>query len=162
LSSLLSSTDLANYYEGGSIAIARLAVPDYHRFHSPIGGRVLPETTDLGTDYYSVQSKLIRSRINVLTQNKRLLLLIESAIWGQIALVIVGAVKVGSIRLTVRPGSSVRKGDELGYFAYGGSTVVMLFKRNRVVFDEDLLANSRCAIETLVCMGQTLGQNQRS
>ena len=66
---------------------------------------------------------------------------------------------VGSIQLTGagEQGNKVRKGDELGYFAYGGSTCILLFKAGAVRFDEDLLANSQKGVETLVQMGERIG-----
>ena len=71
-----------------------------------------------------------------------------------VALVAVGALLVGSIRWTVggegKENEQVRRGDELGYFAYGGSTVIALFPRGAVAYDQDLLDNSRVPMETLV------------
>ena len=49
------------------------------------------------------------------------------------------------------------QGDELGYFAYGGSTVVALFQPGAVRLDEDLVQNSEDGLETLVRMGESLG-----
>lgn len=57
-------------------------------------------------------------------------------------------------------GNSLRKGDELGYFAYGGSTCILLFKKGAVKFDEDLLRNSKKGLETLVRMGEHIGVRQ--
>ena len=53
--------------------------------------------------------------------------------------------------------TEVSKGEEKGYFAYGGSTVVVLVKENMVDFDKDLLENSKEQIETLVKMGERIG-----
>lgn len=55
------------------------------------------------------------------------------------------------------PGGKVLKGDELGYFAYGGSTCILLFKAGAVQFDEDLVATSQQGLETLVRMGERIG-----
>jgi phosphatidylserine decarboxylase len=49
------------------------------------------------------------------------------------------------------------QGQELGYFQYGGSTVVTIFRRGAIKYDADLLENSRRAFETLVKMGASLG-----
>ncbi len=68
---------------------------------------------------------------------------------------------VGSIGSTVKEGDEVKRGDELGWFAFGGSTVVLLFERGALRWDEDLLQNSRASIETLVKMGMHVGTSVR-
>jgi phosphatidylserine decarboxylase len=64
---------------------------------------------------------------------------------------------VGSIVWTCKFGQRVKKGDELGYFAYGGSTVVCVFPPGLVSFDHDLVKSSDEATETLVKVGYSLG-----
>jgi phosphatidylserine decarboxylase len=55
----------------------------------------------------------------------------------------------------------MERGDELGYFAFGGSTIVCLFEKGALEWDEDLLNNGRAAIETLVRMGMGIGRSTR-
>lgn len=71
------------------------------------------------------------------------------------------SVVVGSILTSVEEGQVVERGDELGYFAFGGSTIVCLFEKGAVQWDEDLLGNGRAAIETLVRMGMGIGRSKR-
>lgn len=68
--------------------------------------------------------------------------------------VAVGATMVASVNHTVSPGDTVRKGDELGYFAFGGSTVILVFEPNKIAWDADLETNSLKPLETLIRMGQ--------
>lgn len=74
----------------------------------------------------------------------------------RIAFVQVGALLVASIRQTARPGQTLKRGDEVGYFAYGGSTIVAVFPPGCVEWNEDLLSNSEgrnsrgAQLETLV------------
>ena len=49
--------------------------------------------------------------------------------------------QVGSILFTAEAGSSYQKGDELGYFAFGGSTCIAIFQKDTVVLDEDIVSN---------------------
>lgn len=70
----------------------------------------------------------------------------------------IGAMMVGSIVLTVKAGQKVKKGDEMGYYAFGGSTTVCIFEEGRLKFDEDLLTNSKASIETLVKQGTGIGR----
>lgn len=65
---------------------------------------------------------------------------------------------VGSIDWTAKEGQSVAKAGELGYFAYGGSTVIVIYPRShKVVPDEDLITNSKEGTETLVRVGMHVG-----
>jgi phosphatidylserine decarboxylase len=64
---------------------------------------------------------------------------------------------VGSLNATFQPDSWVKKGDEMGYFAFGGSTVVLLLKANSFHFDQDLVENTKNHMETAVKMGERIG-----
>jgi len=71
-----------------------------------------------------------------------------------VLLVAVGALLVGSIVWTVKEGEQVVKGQELGYFAYGGSTVIVLFPDDMALeFDEDMSNWSKDGFETLLKVG---------
>ena len=98
----------------------------------------------------------LRENIDIFGENARVVLPIESN-FGTVLFIPVGATLVGSINFTAHEGQHVNKGDELGYFAFGGSTVIVLFKKGTVVFDSDILYNSRKPIETLVHMGYRVG-----
>ena len=69
----------------------------------------------------------------------------------------VGAAMVGSIRQTYKTGLEVKKGQEKGYFLFGGSTLVLLFERGKIEVDGDILENTLKGIETRVKMGESLG-----
>lgn len=157
IGSLLGDADRDEYYRGGSIVICRLAPQDYHRFHSPAAGRVVGVKYCHG-EYYTVNPVAVREELDVLTENKRVLFYIDTEYFGQIAYVAVGATLVGSIRMTVDEGSVLNAMDEVGYFAFGGSTIVLLFRSNTVVLDRDLLTSSEEGIETLVQVGMSLGK----
>eukprot|EP00755_Sulcionema_specki_P023272 Sspe_Gene.78514::Locus_49108_Transcript_1_1_Confidence_1.000_Length_1054::g.78514::m.78514/K01613/psd, PISD; phosphatidylserine decarboxylase len=155
LESLLGP-DRASMYQGGGLAIHRLAPQDYHRFHSPVSG-IVGESVAIDGDYYTVKPLSIKTKLNVLGKNKRVVLYLYSKEYGPVCFVMVGAVHVGSINLTVTEGDVVQKGDELGYFAYGGSTIVTVYRPGMIQFDEDLVLNSKNGCETLVKMGEPLG-----
>ncbi|XP_037410580.1 phosphatidylserine decarboxylase proenzyme 2-like [Triticum urartu] len=69
---------------------------------------------------------------------------------------------VGSITFVKKEGDYVHKGDEFGYFSFGGSTVICVFEKDAIQFDADLLANSERSLETLVEVGTTLGVSKRN
>jgi len=64
---------------------------------------------------------------------------------------------VGSILETFMPNTQIERGSEMGYFAFGGSTVVMLVDKTKVKIDSDLLENTKNRIETAVLMGEKIG-----
>ncbi|KAI8978164.1 phosphatidylserine decarboxylase-domain-containing protein [Trametes punicea] len=155
-------SDKAHMFEGASVAVFRLAPQDYHRFHSPLDG-VVGDVTDIPGEYYTVNPQAVNEPgFDVFTANKRsVLYMTHERSNSPVAFVAIGAMLVGSIRWTggAKKGATVKRGDELGYFAYGGSTVVVLFPKGLIKFDDDLVKNSSVPIETLVQVGYSLGRS---
>jgi len=143
---------------GFSAAVCRLAPGDYHRFHWPVDGEWRPdEVLDLAGEYHSVAPVCIGGPVDVLGRNRRAVVMVGSEVFGEVAIVVVGAVKVAGIELTAEPGI-VSKGDEMGRFRYGGSTVVVVFRRGAIAFDPELVRNSSRGVETLVRVASVLGR----
>jgi len=71
----------------------------------------------------------------------------------------VGAMMVGSTVITRKAGERVRRAEELGYFKFGGSTVLVLFEPGRIVWDDDLIDNSSGALETLIQVGMSVAHS---
>ncbi|OAX36809.1 hypothetical protein K503DRAFT_276257 [Rhizopogon vinicolor AM-OR11-026] len=153
--------DEADNYIGGALAIFRLAPQDYHRFHVPVDGRI-GEMRDVKGEYYTVNPQAVRSALDVFGENVRKIIPIDSPQFGRVMVVCVGAMMVGSIKTTVEEGQDVKRGQELGYFAFGGSTLVVLFERGAVEWDEDLVINGRACLETLVRAGMGIGTCRRN
>jgi phosphatidylserine decarboxylase len=150
LDELLRDAALARRYAGGAALIARLAPADYHRFHFPDDGVASPARA-IGGRLHSVHPIALAAGAPSLA-NKRTVTLLDSRGFGPLALVEVGALCVGTIVQTYRPGT-VRRGDEKGIFRFGGSTVVLLAEPGRLGFDDDLVECSREGMETLVRVG---------
>lgn len=149
ISKLLDDAEEAKAFEGGSLAIFRLAPQDYHRFHSPVDG-VVRKIHHVQGQYYTVNPMAIRTTLDVYGDNKRDIVYMDTEVFGKVAIVCTGAMMVGSILLTADIGDHLARTDELGYFAFGGSTLVVLFEKNAIRFDEDLLENANNSLETLV------------
>ena len=157
LHSFLQNQAHEDRYVNGSMVIARLCPVDYHRFHFPCDGT--PSAPHLiNGPLYSVSPIAIKKRIAILSQNKRMVTEIETEKFGTVAYVEIGATSVGTIQQTFASHVPVKKGDEKGYFEFGGSCVVMLFEPGKVVFDPDVVENTRKGIETLCFMGTSLGK----
>lgn len=111
--------------------------------------------------YYTVNPQAVNEpNFDVFTANRRSVLLLQHQQTNlPIAFVAIGALLVGSIVFTVKPGQVVKRGEELGYFKYGGSTCVALFPKGMIEFDEDLRKNSlEGKIETIMKVGYSLGK----
>jgi phosphatidylserine decarboxylase len=156
VSSFLDNPDLAQKYHDGALLIIRLAPVDYHRFHFPISGN-LSQNKKIEGDYYSVNPFALRKKTEILCLNKREYAVISNPLFGDVIMAEVGATMVGSIKQTFK-GSFVNKGEEKGYFNFGGSTVVLLFEKSKIHIDEDLLINTAKGYETTVKMGERIGE----
>jgi phosphatidylserine decarboxylase len=157
LTSLLGDAALAAEFAGGAMLISRLCPVDYHRFHFPVAGT--PGAARLVNGWlYSVSPIALRRNVGRLVENKRLVTLVDSPEFGRVAVLEIGATNVGTVRQTFAPGRAVAKGDEKGFFAFGGSCVVTLFQRGRIRLDADLIAPSAACTETYAKMGERLGE----
>ncbi|KAI7738701.1 hypothetical protein M8C21_030803 [Ambrosia artemisiifolia] len=154
---LLGDISCSNAFIDGTLVIFRLAPQDYHRFHFPVSGTI-EQIVDISGSLYTVNPIAVNSKYcNVFTENKRAVSVISTADFGKVAFVAIGATMVGSITFTKKAGDHVQKGDEFGYFSFGGSTVICVFEKDSIALDEDLLANSARSLETLVSVGMQLG-----
>ncbi|KAI1366150.1 phosphatidylserine decarboxylase-domain-containing protein [Xylaria arbuscula] len=145
-------------YENGSLGIFRLAPQDYHRFHIPVDG-VLREPKLIEGEYYTVNPMAIRSALDVYGENVRVICPIDSEHHGRVMVICVGAMMVGSTVITRQEGEHVKRAEELGYFKFGGSTIVVLFEPGKMVYDDDLVDNSNGALETLIRAGMSVGHS---
>lgn len=157
LEKLLGDKKLAHKYAQGSMVIARLAPVDYHRFHFPCNC-VPSAPKQINGPLYSVNPIALKRNINILTENKRVITRLKTEHFGTMLFIEVGATYVGTIIQTYEPEKHYAKGDEKGYFAFGGSSLILLFEPFRIQIDQDLIANSHQGFETLGRLGQTLGR----
>jgi len=142
--------------QGGSMVIARLAPQDYHRWHVPVAGKMC-KPIEIAGALYTVNPIAINHAVNVYTENKRVLIPIETEEFGLVMLVAVGAIMVVSIVIEKDEGKMLEKGTLNGYFKFGGSTVLVLFQKNRIKFRQELLNNSKDNIESLIKCGSYIG-----
>ncbi|MCH9612410.1 MAG: Phosphatidylserine decarboxylase proenzyme [Chlamydiia bacterium] len=146
-------------YRGGALMICRLAPIDYHRFHFPCDG-MLTEPRLVGKQYFSVNPIALTKNIHALSRNKRFISELKTDQYGDMAYVVVGATNVSSVVWTAEFNKRYKKGDEAGYFQFGGSTVVLVFEPGRVEFDRDILSHTEQRIEVLEQLGQGIATLQ--
>jgi phosphatidylserine decarboxylase precursor len=158
----------ADYFEGGTVVVARLAPQDYHRFHSPVDGRVKIVREKSGT-YWSVNADAVLSENDAFLNQRQIVVVDAGGNRGMTGLVAIGATCVGSVVLQTRERSAngtaaplvlesiVSKGSEVGFMQFGGSTIVLLFRRGAFLPRCDLLHASTFPVESYVRMGEALG-----
>ncbi|KAK9377279.1 phosphatidylserine decarboxylase-domain-containing protein [Lipomyces chichibuensis] len=148
--------DEVKKFVGGAMGIFRLAPQDYHRFHIPVDG-VLGCPKLIEGAYYTVNPMAIRSDLDVFGENVRVLVPIDSDEFGRVMIVCIGAMMVGSTVITAKEGQRVSRTEELGYFQFGGSTLLLFFQPGTLDFDSDLVSNSKDSLETLIRVGMSIG-----
>ena len=156
LKTLIWDQELARRYENGSLLLSRLCPTDYHRFHFPIDGK--PSSAKLLNGHlFSVNPIALCQNIQILATNKRVLTELVTESCGTVLIMEIGATCVGGICQTYKADSAVAKGDEKGYFRFGGSSTIVIFEPGRVVFDEDLVEHSSQHRELYARMGDSMG-----
>ena len=154
VSELLNDEILAQNYTGGYALIFRLTVRNYHRYifaESGIkGGQV-----KIPGIYHTVQP-IANDYFPVYKQNTREYCIIDTDRFGKIVQMEVGALMVGKI-VNHEVSNPVRRGQEKGYFQFGGSTIILLIKKGKLFPDKGILEASEKNIETSVKMGEKVG-----
>lgn len=152
--------DLLPYFTNPTLVIARLAPQDYHRVHFPVSG-TMGKITEISGTLYTVNPVAVRQEINVYTENVRHILELNTDKFGKVIMIMVGATMVGSVNVNPqfkKEGTRFEKGEDAGYFAFGGSTTLLLFQPGSVTLDQDLVDFSTKPIEVLLRVGQKIGK----
>ena len=156
LKELLKDYSTAANYNGGTCIVIRLCPTDYHRFHFVDNG-VCTSTNKIKGEYYSVNPVALNKIPQLYCRNKREWSIFASEHFGDILYVEVGATCVGTIVQNYGPSLPVKKGQEKGYFKFGGSTVILFLEPNKVRIDKDIIEQTKLGFETKVNMGEKIG-----
>lgn len=154
LKDLLESNEIYKEYINGLCLIFRLAVDDYHRYCYIDDGNKGKNIFIKGK-LHTVQS-IALERYNVYKTNSREYSTLHTKNFGDIIQVEIGALMVGKI-VNYHEEYNFKKGEEKGRFEFGGSTIVLLVKKDMVDIDEDILINSLNGDETIVKYGERIG-----
>lgn len=164
-SALLEKTEWAQTFARGPLLLARLCPVDYHRFHFPDSGRILAHFRVKGR-LHSVNPLALQYRSDIFATNERRVTILETENFGKLAYIEVGAMGVGKIvqgnweKEWKKTGSATfKRGDEKGYFLFGGSTVIVLGEPRRWRPSQDLLDQTmNYKRESLVKLGQPVAE----
>lgn len=143
---------IAEEFEGGNCLVFRLAMDDYHRYCFVDDGKLLSAKHIKGK-LHTVSS--ISEKYQVFAQNDRIVNFYELQHFGNMIQIEVGALLVG--RIKNHNITDFKKGEEKGYFELGGSTIILLTKKN-IKIDNDIVKQSKENIETKVSYGERIGE----
>ena len=152
--SLLRDEKLAAVYEGGQVLIFRLAVDDYHRYCYMADGEK-EENVRIQGVFHTV-NPIANDYFPIYKENTREYTVLHTKEFGDMVVMEVGALMVGKI-VNHHGKAQVQRGQEKGYFQFGGSTIVVLLKKGAAILDPDILENSAEGIETVVRFGEKIG-----
>lgn len=159
LAELLGDRRLADEFKGGTAVLSRLCPTDYHRYHFPLAG--VPDAGRLiNGSLFSVNPIALSRRLSYITENKRQITHVENSRLGKYLFLEIGATNVGSIVGTAPAGEAINKGDEKGYFRFGGSMVITLFPEGSFSPDSDFAEQSKAGIELYARIGDRMGTSQ--
>lgn len=154
LRSLLRSPRLAKRFRGGYAYVLRLTVEDYHRYLYSVSGKQ-SKNYHIGGTFHTV-NPIANDYLPIYKENTREYTVIRSKEFGDVLQMEVGALLVGKIS-NHKQSTIVTRGEEKGFFEYGGSTIVVLTQKGRVTPRSDLLTNSKNGYETKVLQAHPLG-----
>lgn len=146
--------DLSKKYQNGYALIFRLEITDYHRFHF-IDNGYLDKYKYIKGCLHTVQP-IAYNKYKVFHTNSREYTILHTENFGDILDIDVGAMMVGKITNHKDKKKFVR-GEEKGYFEFGGSTIILFVEDKKIILDNDLLLNSALGKETIVKVGEKIG-----
>lgn len=149
---LIANDHVSKIFEGGPLLIARLCPVDYHRYHYPDNGTVLDNFRVPGA-YDSVNPFALKYKNQIFINNERHVSILQTENFGRLAYIEVGAICVGKIVQSHRWNKPFSRGEEKGYFLFGGSTVVLLGEKGAWKPSQDILDNTANGIETYLHLG---------
>ena len=156
LRELINDDSISKKYSDGVCIILRLCPTDYHRFHFVDSG-IPSKSTLIKGYYYSVNPIALNNIPKLFCENKREWSILHSDNFGDILTIEVGATCVGSIIQTYTPNKHVNKGEEKGFFKFGGSTTILFFEKDTIKIDSDILDQSKIGFECKVNCGEHIG-----
>lgn len=154
---LLANEKWGDVFESGPCLLARLCPVDYHRFHFPDDGEVLDHYRVSGV-LHSVNPIALRENPEIFAVNERQVTILETKNFGKLAYVEVGAICVGKIVQSRAMSGSFKRGEEKGYFLFGGSTVIVLGEKGLWRPDQVVLDHTKKGMEVYQKLGSRIAE----
>lgn len=155
LRTLLKDEKLAERYRGGTCFILRLTPHHFHRYLFVDNGNIVFKKSIPGV-LHCVRP-IACCRFPVYIENQRVCTEIQTEAFGTVIQMEIGAILVG--RIHNHPvGSFVYRGQEKGFFEFGGSTIILLTQKDTVSVDKQIMYNTENNIETEVHIGEKIAE----
>lgn len=155
LETLLRNRKIARHFQGGYALILRLTVDDYHRYCYIDDGKKSNNYFIPGV--YHTVNPIANDYVNVYKENTREFTMMKTEHFGDVVQMEVGALMVGRI-VNHHGYYQMSRGEEKGYFQFGGSTIVLLVRKENVEIRKELLERTANSCETKIRQGQPLGR----
>lgn len=155
MSELLSCDTYSREFAGGKCLVFRLTVGDYHRY-CYIDNGTKGDNIFIKGVLHTVQP-IACGESDVYKENCREYTVMQTDNLGKVIQIEVGAMMVGKI-CNLHTAGTFRRGEEKGYFEFGGSTIVVLLKKDTVIIDEEIIQNTANGLETRVRCGEKIGE----
>jgi len=149
----LINKDISDYHDG-YVLIFRLETTDYHRY-CYIDDGYHDANKKIKGCLHTVRPIAVEQK-NVFVTNSRSYTVLDTVNFGQVIQIEVGALMVGKIKNNYT-NYSFKKGEEKGFFEYGGSTIILLVKKDNVKIDNYLINNTKRGYETKISIGERIG-----
>ncbi|MBQ8825448.1 MAG: phosphatidylserine decarboxylase [Ruminococcus sp.] len=154
IQSLLQDEILSKKYQNGICMVFRLEPHNYHRYIYIDNCTVEKEVRIAGV-LHCVRP-VACEKFPVYVENSREYALLNTEHFGSIIQMEIGALLVGKIK-NYHDLNNVSRGQEKGYFEFGGSTIVLLFEKDMIIPNDDIIRNTEFGIETPVKAGTQVG-----
>ena len=154
VTSLLRNDVLAREFDGGKCLVFRLCVNHYHRYSYPDDGSK-GENIFIPGVLHTVRPIALKN-CQVFVENSREYTVLDTKNFGRMVQMEVGAMLVGKISNNMEAGE-YKRGQEKGKFLYGGSTIILLIKKDAAKLKEDFGPATQKGEETPVKLGQVIG-----
>lgn len=154
---LLANKKWGEVFDNGPCLLARLCPVDYHRFHFPDDGEILDHYRVPGV-LHSVNPIALKENENIFAVNERQVTILDTKNFGKLAYVEVGAICVGKIVQSRPMTGSFKRGEEKGYFLFGGSTVIVLGEKGKWRPDQVVLDHTQKGVEVYQKLGTRIAE----
>ena len=146
-----------------TVIYLKLDVNNLHRFYAPVSGTIVARCDHLEPlrMSHSVRPFTLHAGWNILTENRRVILMIDNSELGVVAMMVVGGIAIDGIDISVKEGQYVEQGDEIGCFHMGGSAILLAVPKSEksgLRLRNDLAVSSLLQYEFSVRIGDTLAE----
>jgi phosphatidylserine decarboxylase len=139
LADMLNRSAYVDTFENGYVFQSFLSGANYHRWHAPVDGTVVEAYVVDGLQFSDAESAgpdpgadLAEGYYASVNTRGLLFIKAENKAIGMVCVIPIGITEISSVEITVKAGDKVKKGDQLGYFSYGGSTLALVFEHGAI------------------------------